>query len=397
MKVSLAADVPFLAGAARRTALAVWPRTRPRTGTRREPHLSPSVPAERWTSAAARMQHTLSTKVAVGLVGVAAALVSGPLRQSRARRRSSLSTGEQVVPDGGATRRNLFSGLALAGAATEDRAYAEVDRAPPNLLLDANPVMRKFALRFVECQRALEQPGSLDSKLVASTIATILDFFSSNVWDEVGPIGAREKDIWRSADTPAEGVVLKRADARFLNDYYAFWGTFNNMFDALLLRMDPTLPLARDRLIKPSIDDLVDVNQSGGEKRVGVFGGKVAMLPGLFADIEVLRPLFSRQPTGYSARAVATIRTFCQDGKYMDGLGALIDVQVGLLNLLRAFGGGEAPKESAALKALQVWPLSASVTNVEARVVQLLYRMQGVFLFVNSFQEEVVDSLGETK
>jgi len=291
----------------------------------------------------------------------------------------------------------LFSGLALAGAAAEDRAGAQVGRAPSNLLLDANPVMKKFALRFVECQRALEQPGSVDSRLVASTIATILDFFSSNVWDEVGPIGAQERDIWRSAYTLAESAVLTKGDARFLKDYYAFWSTFNNMFDALLLRMDSTLPLARDKVIKPSIDDLVDVDQSGREKRVEVFGGKVGMLPGLFADIEVLRPLFSRQPTGYSARAVATIRTFCQDGEYMDGLGALIDVQVELLSLLRALGGGEAPKESAALKALQVWPLRASVTNVEARVAQLLYRMQGVFLFVNSFQEEVVDSLGETK
>ncbi|CAE8741231.1 unnamed protein product [Polarella glacialis] len=397
MRVSFASDVAFLAGAAPRSAPAVWPRARLRARAGPEPHLSSSAPTERWTSAAARVQRTLSTKVAVGLVSAAAALVSGPPRKSRARRRSSLSTGEQGVPVGGATRRNLFSGLALAGAATEDRADAEVDRAPPNLVLDANPVMRKFALRFVECQRALEQPGSLDSKLVAGTIATILDFFSSNVWDEVGPIGAREREIWRSADFPAEGAVLKKADARFLKDYYTFWGAFNNMFDALLLRMDPTLPLARDRLIKPSIDDLVDVDQRGREKQAGVFGGKVAMLPGLFAGIRVLRPLFSSQPTEYAARAVATIRTFCQDGKYMDGLGALIDVQVELLGLLQAVGGGEAPKESAALEALQVWPQRASVTNVEASVVQLLYRMQGVFLFVNSFQEEVVDSLGEAK
>lgn len=340
-------------------------------------------------------QCTFSTRGVVELVSIAASLLGRSCQHRRKLNRGSLTarvqgTARHSVSDSGAVRRNLLIGHAIIGAAASDGAGAEAgDRAPPNLLLEANPVMKKFTIRFLECQRALEQSNSLDSNLVAGTILTILELFSSNVWDEVGPIGARERDIWRSVDPPAKGAALKRADVRFLRDYYSFWGVFNNMFDVLLLRMDPTLPGVRERLITPSIPDLVSADQ-----QVGAFGGKVASLPGLFAEIQRSRGN-SRKSIEYSASAIASIRTFCQDGKYMDGLGALIDTQVELLGFLQALGDGKAPKESLALKALGMWPQTSNIPDSKARAVQLLYQMQGVFLFVNQFQEEVLTSLGE--
>eukprot|EP00931_Biecheleriopsis_adriatica_P115759 TRINITY_DN91512_c0_g1_i1.p1 TRINITY_DN91512_c0_g1~~TRINITY_DN91512_c0_g1_i1.p1 ORF type:complete len:399 (+),score=75.29 TRINITY_DN91512_c0_g1_i1:59-1255(+) len=309
------------------------------------------------------------------------------------RRRSLLAFGAEVLV------ASLSSGLRGAASAAESVSL-------PKPLLEGNPMMKSFFQKFTAQQNALQALKSpvegADREIVRGALDCIAEFLSSNVWEEIGPLGVREAAIWSSYVKSEGKAPPGAADVLFLREYYAFWSTFNSLFDMVLVSLSPTLPRTREKTGAPQIQELVDIDNDTRQ-----WDRKVAYLPRLFRDIYKAKPgekRFGKMASSErlkekldSVQAAKIISSFCQGGIYAPGLEKLVQEEVPLLRFVKALDEKQANPQVPAL--LQSFAGGADAvamegdTVFERKVVLLLYRLQSVFLYLNGFQEEVLNSL----
>eukprot|EP00930_Biecheleria_cincta_P001572 TRINITY_DN102706_c0_g1_i1.p1 TRINITY_DN102706_c0_g1~~TRINITY_DN102706_c0_g1_i1.p1 ORF type:complete len:440 (+),score=102.85 TRINITY_DN102706_c0_g1_i1:26-1345(+) len=357
---------------------------------------------------------------------------SGLLRSSRRRRASLVQAhcrGDSSLPSTASAasvasqqsrRQQLLLGLAVfpaAGACGIAGSPAEAVAAGVSRLLEQQPALRGFAERFRTLQLRLD-PGQTNSPTLdqgqqlrgdgeadPAALDAIINFLESKAAaDELGILGDREKDIWaeveKSGTAAAEQIV-------FLKEYYSFWASFNLLFDSALVALSNTLETSRgDSKVVSDIVNLMTLDAQSG-----TFSGNVDLLQGLFKRMTKFRRDRRKNfvsglkknakdslanSDAASQEAAALIRTYCKDGKFAPGLSALVDLQVTLLRYLRAVVAGELPEYPDVLNQLKIYEESGTGVT-KRKVVLLLYRIQGVFSFLNCFQDEVLTSIEKRK
>lgn len=299
---------------------------------------------------------------------------------------------------GAGSRRvvSFLCGLVLGRTTAWAPAHADdVPSSARSPLFEKNPLMNKLRLEFIRSRAELEHAASAGKEqAVRDSLDTILGFFESKnpAWGEIGAIGVRERDIWReisAAKTWPSPAGFE--NLLFLKEYYAFWGSFNALFDCLIGTMDDGFPKRRDGLVVPRLGALVDI-----ERQDVTSPGAIARLETLFSTIEDARAsqaAAARPAVSTITKVAPIISSFCQDGEYMDSLGSLIDMQGQFLGDLRAPDvKASVAKRAKVAKVLRIRP-DTPAGVVLHRVLEQLYESQGVFLFVNRFQEQVVDNL----
>lgn len=312
-------------------------------------------------------------------------------------------------------RQQLLLGLAVfpaAGACSTSGSSAEAAEAVAmgvSRLLEQQPALRGFAERFRTLQLRFGQSQTdslqVDSEAAPAALDAIIDFLESKAaGDELGILGDRERDIWagveKSGMAGAEQII-------FLKEYYSFWASFNSLFDSALVSLSNTLE--RSRGDAKVVSDIVNIMTLDSQS--GTFAGNVDMLQGLFRRMTKFRR--DRQKNfvsglkrnskdslansdAASEEAAGLIRTYCKDGKFAPGLGALVDLEVVILRYLRAVVAGELPEYPEVLTQLNIFEDSGTGV-IKRKVVLLLYRIQGVFSFLNYFQDEVLTSIDNRK
>jgi len=298
------------------------------------------------------------------------------------------ATGVDALP-----RRLLTCAMGLALGYRKATQVARAEDAK-NRLLEENSTMKALRSRFMESQSKLESAaGAGKTEAVERALDTILEFFESSnkVWNEIGPLAARERDVWVAIKTGSGPKAFEVVNFQFLTNYYAFWKSFNSFFDCLISTMDNSIPREHDLTATPRIDAFIGI-----EKQDAAGSGKIARLESLFLKIQDFRKTqvaIDQAPINVLATAAPIISSFCQDGEYNDGLGSLIDIQGQLLQDLRSPDVRAAMlKRPSVAKALRIQPDNAEGV-VTHRALELLFQSQGVFLFVNNFQEQVVQRL----
>lgn len=308
-------------------------------------------------------------------------------------------------------RQQLLLGLAVfpaAGACSTPGSSAEAAEAAVatgvSRLLEQQPALRGFAERFRPLQLRFAQAQG-DNEAAPAALDAIIDFLESKAAaSELGILGDRERDIWaeveKSGTAGAEQII-------FLKEYYSFWSSFNTLFGSALVSLSNTLQ--QSPASAAVVSDIVNIMTLDSQS--GKFEGNVDMLQGLFRRMTKFRR--GRQKNfdsglqrnqkdslansdAASKEAAGLIRTYCKDGKYAPGLGALIDLEVVLLQYLRAVVAGELPEFPEVLAQLNIFEDSGTGVT-KRKVVLQLYRIQGVFSFLNFFQDEVLTSIDNRK
>lgn len=331
-----------------------------------------------------------------------ASAASVPSSQSWQSRRQQLLLGLAVFPAAGAC------GISGSSAGAAEAVATNVSR-----LLEQQPALRGFAERFRTLQLKgqtesprLDQGQQLqrDGEADPAALDAIIDFLESKAAArELGLLGDREQEIW--AEVEKSGTAGAE-QTLFLKEYYSFWASFNLLFDSALLPLSKTLESRGDAIAVSDISDIMKLDAESG-----AFAGNVNLLQGLFRRMTKFRR--DRQKTGVgglarnardslansdalSQEASVLIRTYCKDGKFAPGLGALVDLEVVLLRYLRAVVGGELPEYPDVLNQLKIYEEKGTGVT-KRKAVLLLYRIQGVFSFLNKFQDEVLTCIENRK